>query len=524
MVKILVIGLDGATFDLLKPWADEGKLPTFKKLMENGVWGELESTIPPWTIPAWESMSTGKNPDKLFFSTFMVKVGYNFVPHIFRFQRNPQIWNILSENGYKVIAANLPNIYKPDMLNGNIVCGWLYRDKENLTYPKKLINEINNYCNGYIVDIMDFDFDRGKIIGGLPPEKNLFKQVEEMLKKRVLAFKYLLEKEWDFAFLVFTCLDRVQHATWDKDKLLVFYKKIDEGITKLLKNLEGKTNVIFVSDHGFGKSEYSFNVNEWLIKEGYLEIEKGNSGSNLLMKTKDYMINQEALRCFAKKFIKFSPAKFRFFIANKTGSRSFDALKIDWGKTKAFAYGSWGDIYINLKGREPKGVVDIKEYGKIKDEIIEKLKNLRHPKTGKKMSGKAFKKEEIYNGPLDDNKPDIVILPTDGGIESITPGGSGSIFTPSKGGNHRLNGIFLIHGPEIKKGVKISNATIYDITPTILHMFNLPVPDDMDGKVLKEIFDENSEFAKREIKYKEVESEKKRLKEKIGELKARDKI
>jgi len=527
MKKVLVIGLDGATWNLIKPWADKEELPTFKKLMENGVWGNLESAIPPWTIPAWESMSTGKNPKKLGFATFMVKDGSKFVPHNLKHKRQKMIWDILSDSGHRVVVANLPNIYVAQKINGCMIAGWLYLDKEHITYPTNLINELNEHCNGYEVDIFDVDFEKGQIIGG-PKDEEYLKRCDRLLEKHFSAFTYLLKKcEWNFGFIVFVTTDRIQHKYWYDKVLLEHYKRIDKKLKEILDTIDEEVIVFLVSDHGFGPVKYTLNINEFLIKEGYLKLKKGNKQVAFNLFT---LMRKSKLLPLAKAFINLLPPTTAKRLKEKASPISFEKMDIDWSNTKAFAYAVLGDIYLNVKGREANGIVDPDEYDKIREEIIEKITNLEYK--GKKMNIQIFKKEEVYPGAtLWDSLPDLIILPTDDGIHAINPNiGRGEIITESKGtnGNHRLNGIFLTYGPGIKKGQRV-DAKIYDIAPTILHIFGLPIPNDMDGRVLMEIFEENSEFAKRKPKYvdssyygKKQENEK--LKKAIKNLKLKGKI
>lgn len=524
MKKILIIGLDGATWDLIKPWVDDGKLATFNKLMKNGVWGNLESTIPPWTIPAWESMSTGKNPKKLGFATFMVRDGYKFTPHIFKHKRQKMIWDILSHSGHSVVVANLPNIYASQKIKGCMIAGWLRLEMGHITYPINLINEINERCNGYEIDIFDVDFEKGQIIGS-PKEGEYLKRCDKLLEKHFLAFRYLLQRcRWNFGFIVFVTPDRIQHKYWENNILLEHYTKIDKKLEELIEEISDETIVFLLSDHGFGPVKYTLNINEFLIKEGYLKLKKNNKR----VTTFNFLtfIRRSKLLPLARAFIRLLPYPIAKHLKEKASSINFEKMDIDWSNTKAFAYGVFGDIYLNVKGREPNGSVNPKEYYKILDEIIGKLQNLEYK--GKKLNAQIFKKEEIYpNATLWDNLPDLVVVPTNDGIHAINPniGIGRAIESKGTGGNHRLNGIFLAFGPEIKKGQR-TDVKIYDVAPTILHIFGLPVPNDMDGRVLMEIFEEDSEFAKRKPKYVNPNyyEEEKKIKQAIDNLKLKGKV
>ena len=205
-------------------------------------------------------------------------------------------------------------------------------------------------------------------------------------------------------------------------------------------------------------------------------------------------------------------------------------LDIDWANTKVFLSSFFGtesqSIMINLKGRDPQGTVDPSEYGKLREYVINKLKELKDPETMEKIFEDVFKKEEIYTGPYLNEAPDIVTL-LRGEYKFSVDLNAKEIITPLNRikGSHRLYGIFIAYGQDIKQGITIENARIIDLAPTILHIMGVPIPKDMDGRVLKEIFDEGSECAKRQIKYQgSIIEEKLRIKSKIEHMKKTGKI
>lgn len=530
MNKVLVIGLDGATWDLIAPWVREGELATFKALMERGVWGVLESTIPPWTFPAWESLCTGKNVGKLPFFTFMARDGYRFAPYITKATRPRRFPDVLVENGRRILLANLPNMSSAYEANGLAVAGWFCTSEQELTYPSNLLFELDELLKQqYIVDVVGTR--QGERFWKPKRRKNAYlKQIGALLRMHTFAFKHLLSREpWDFGFVVFVTPDRIQHRYWHNETLLEHHKELDLNLKELLDTVNDDTVIFLISDHGFGPVEFTFNVNEWLMEEGYLKLRTGNEGKGLASYLASLLRRSEIQAPAAMLFDLLPlPSRLSRSLLKKASSKGFEALAIDWRNTRAFAYGVFGDIYINLEGREPSGSVKLEEYDGIRNEIIGKLKDLKYPGAGSRLSVDVLKKEDIYeNSSVSDNKPDMVILVTNAGIQSISPTvGEARIFAKSSGGEHRLNGCFLACGPDIKKGLRIGAAKIYDIAPTILHMFGLPIPKDMDGQVLTEIFEEGSELARRAIIYQETEpdNEKERIKGKIKGIKASGKI
>src|SRR5258708_11462961 len=151
---VFVIGLDGATFDLIHPFIAQGFLPNLQSLISKGSYGELSSTIPPVTASAWTSFMTGKNPGKHGLFDFMQrrKNSYDLAP-VSAFDRDGKaVWEIASELGKKCIVIGVPVTYPPTPLNGLMVTGMLTpRGAADYTYPPELKNEIAGAIGEYIV-------------------------------------------------------------------------------------------------------------------------------------------------------------------------------------------------------------------------------------------------------------------------------------------------------------------------------------------------------------------------------------
>lgn len=504
-MKVLVIGLDGATLDLIKPWAREGKLPTFEKLMSEGSYGNLESTKPAITIPAWNCLATGKNPGKIGCFSFIQKTygNYDFRIYSSMVEKERDIWDILSDYGKKIFVLNAPNVLNAYKIKGSMVAGCLCTSEERLTYPRSLREEL--YDMDYELDMTDPN------IFAFLNDDDFSKRHEEITEKHRNVVFHFLEESWDFGFFVFTELDRIQHKFWDqKEILLRHYQNTDRILKNILDKIEQEdddTNVLIVSDHGFGPNKKIFLVNEWLIRRGFLEVRRIPTLD--IIKALVSILRKPIIVKMLTPLLNFSLSK-RLYrgITQRTGK-----TPIEWDKTKAFSYATWGTIYINLRGREPQGIVEEEEYEKLRSEIIEGLREI---------SVKAYRREELYHGKYLKLAPDIVIR-TDDHVNSVSAKvGYGKEFLEWNDGSHRINGTFIARGPSIKENFEME-ASICDVAPTILHMFGMPIPRDMDGKVLKEIFKDDSLIARREIKYKEV-NEKERIREGIRELKRLGKI
>lgn len=521
MPKVLIIGLDGATWNIIKPLVDEGKLPTFKKLMANGVWGKLESTIPPITIPAWNAISTGKNPGKLGIFSFMSRNEgrYDFKPYFFnRKQRDNNFWDILSDEGKRVILFNIPNIHYPYRINGYMIAGWLYSPTKTLTYPSTLKKTIDNISGGYEIDVLDVNVYNEGMMKRRMTDKKYIEAIDRIMDKRFKVLNFLIKEQWDCLFAVFSGTDRMQHKFYQNRRIMLHhYKKIDNFLNMLLQTIKDDVVLFIVSDHGFGPLKKTFNINEWLVKEGYLTLKVAPVTPFRLLSN---FIRKIRLTSLKNAIFNRLPSRFSERVLKKSKPFGIENARINWKQTKVFAYAHVGDLYVNLVGRDIEGAVNPSDYERLRDEIIQKLSNLIDGKTGEKIPAKVWRREDVYKGEYVDKAPDLIVE-IDDNIQSIgTKMGFGEIFMDSSGGQHRKDGIFIAYGRGIKKGMQIENLDVYNIAPTILHIFNLPIPEDMDGRVLMNVFFEKSEFAKRKTKYvKPLDKEKRRVIERIKKLK-----
>jgi len=540
MHRVFVIGIDCANLDLILRWKDE--LPNLRKAIETGVHGKLKSCIPPATSPAWNCLFTGKNPGKLGIYDFLVfpftkEDGFRVVNYSYQDSRS--LWDILSDYDKKVGVVNVPTTFPPRKLNGLMVSGGLltplYRDVD-YTFPSELKNELDRVVDGYeILPFTDLTV-QGK-------EEEYLQKFAQNIDKQVRGLKYLMQKfDWDFFTYAFFVTDSVQHYFWhyldethpryDAEQARKYgngikhvYKLVDAAIGELLAEIPSETNILVVSDHGSGPLYGRFLVNEWLKEKGLLKIRNIEHGlSDILVKwlfsVKDFIYSR-----FNTRFIEFLISKIprsllsRFLFVEQWRKQGIDLIEsIDWSRTKAYGLGGNGSIFINLKGRESEGIVDTKDYERVRGMITEMLHQLETP-TGEKQRVKVFRREEIYSGKHLEAAPDLLFILDDYRYaQGITIGHDTIWAPPETSGGHSLYGTFIACGPDIRQSTESQNIEIYDITPTVLHMLGVPIPDDIDGKVLSKIFNPDSEPAKKPVTREDV-SEKERLDSKIRQLK-----
>jgi len=518
-IKVLVIGLDGVTWDLLQPWIKEGRLKTIRDMMENGVWGTLESTIPPVTAPAWASFVTGKNPGKHGCYDFVLPYGNldNIKTITSMDIKGVTFYELLEEKGYRCTLINLPVSYPPRI--NNVVITSLMTKSKNFVFPPELIKQVPELKEYKITP------DRSPLARGRITE--YIAGIRCLEKNRFECAKKLFEKEWDFFFILFSGTDWVQHVTYNmlisrtrteraKIEAVKLYEELDSYIKWFISNVPKDTYIFIMSDHGFRSSNRVFSVNAWLRSEGYLKVKVRNkklgSPSKLekLRQSLNKEINPHILGFLLKllnagsmlsrvtysigRLLKlptmYSIGRFMHLDAIPSASETI-AYSVRYKPIQA--------VYINDKRRFSSGKVNTgKQIEEIRDEIKNKLKKVKDPKGGKKVFRKVLKKEDVYSGCELEKAPDIILIPNELSLWTSNPF---LIFYDAIHNHHDLEGIFIACGPDIKKNRKLKRKKIYDIAPTILHIFGMPVPQDVDGKVLLDIFEENSMYLEKEVRY-----------------------
>jgi len=492
MIKALVLGIDGASWNFIEEWIENGKLPTFKKMRENGVWGDLESCVYYFTSPAWKCYSTGKNPGKLGAFAY-----WNFDKNEKKIRLNSSvsfkgrdIWGILGMHGYTSGVVNMPLTYPPKEINGILIAGFPALEYD-YTYPPELEKKLKK----------KYDY-RVSHLGGLDYGEKTLSEIKDLIEKHLLVSRDLLrENEFDFFQVVIFYIDKIQHDYWkameDNDPIYgnviqKFWEFIDKEMAKLFDMINDDCYVFVVSDHGFVSLKGVLRLNEWLKDKGYLclqsrrfRIEDIFDFLETVGLKKDLVARIAASSNLIKLIRWLLPDQLFQKLEEKALSRGKKmgittvVENVDWTKTKAICIAE-NCVYI----------VKPDIHGKFRGKLIEEIENLRDPKTGKEIVKAVKKCEDIYFGNYTHIAPDLIIIPEDG--YRFSDGMQRGIWDFSRkpwSGYHRLHGIFLAKGPRIKKSAKVKNATIYDIAPTILHIFGIPIPKDMDGRVLTEIFE-----------------------------------
>lgn len=444
--KVFVLGIDGLTFDLLVPWAKEGKLPNFAKLLAEGSATQLVSAVPPSSPPAWTSAITGVNPGKHGIFGFVKGVDFaegepSLLYYTARDRMVDPLWIILSERRRRSVVINVPCTSPPDKVKGIMISGFPHTSLTNFTYPPEYRFKIPDY--------------RKDIYGQeVSPEgrETYLTDLNDITEKRANLVLRMLEKEpWDLFFVVFTITDRVQHYFWKfmdpnhplwnpveaklyGDIILETYRRMDRILGQVRTKLDQQTVLIVMSDHGFGP------------------IYRPVNGQNFL--------DQIHL-----------PSDFQVLAADNFGAK----------------------FHLTTKQDPPYDRQTREAYARTKELLIKELEQLRDPDTGRRVIQKVFQRENLYWGPYADSAPDILCLENNGYLfwnwnptedRGLFFSKDDPISTHFFSGFHKMNGVLMMAGANIRRGVNNFDAQITDITPTILYLLGEPVPQDMDGGIL----------------------------------------
>ena len=515
--NVCIIGLDGATWDVLDPMMDIGILPNLRRIVDGGVRSKLITTYPPLTAPAWSSLQTGKNPGKHGIFDFYLSRSGEYINHPSNAAsiKSKTLWRILSDHDRRVGVLNVPMTYPPEQVNGVLVAGMMTPGTEVVfTYPENFYEELKGKIGDYYINPIQFSGDergRAQFLAGLEDgAEGFFSNLTRVAAQRKQAALYIIDEyRPDFFMCVFVGTDRTQHYFWEfvqfdeerekrnqlvRENVIDYYREIDKSIGEIVGRYGDDLYLFIVSDHGFGPYDGQIYLNKWFLDMGLLVSRKITGG--VLQKLKKSARRLGLNRVKLAKTLKIQG------IARTSPFFS----SIDWSRTKAYLK-SCNGIYINLKGRDAKGIVNPgQEYEDLLEFITGELFSLADPETGKKVVEEVYRKEQVYSGPLLDDAPDLIIRFSGEYAAQHTEYKTSSIKGPSwLTGCHRMDGVLVMSGPGIKTGERLPDASIMDVAPTVLYTMGLPVPDDMDGVVFQDAFEDSFKEA-RPIRYTAAES------------------
>lgn len=515
MTRVLVVGLDGATLDLLEPWVDSGHLPNFARLIEEGSGGVLPSTIPPMTPPAWTTFLTGTTPGShgIFDWTRRKPDSYELSPLSATNVATPTMWKYLSSRNRSSLVINVPMTYPPDQIRGVMIAGmpaphW----DRSVVSPPELFEELEASVPTY-----ELYPDPGEAYSRQGVE-SFIQRLSRVAAARVDLWRKLHSTEdFDFEMVMFNGTDTAHHALWHlmdtehpqhdpnapihhKEAIRNYYAEIDQYLGEFLDTAAGERRTVLVmSDHGGGPLKGLIHVNNWLLQQGLLQLKQSVPSR---LRYAMYRMGFTPMAIYDL-LVRIGLGKLKKVVVRGRGRSLLTSLflsfnDVDWDSTIAYSTGNVGQIYLNVKGREPNGTVDPADYERIRDDLRSRLEAWQH--NGEPVVEGVFYPEELWSGENLGSAPDMLFLPK--GLEYFGFGefefGSNKVFEDLRrgiSGTHRMNGIGIWWGAGISKSSTEApvDQRLQDLAPTIIHLLGEPVPTYMQGRVLVELLADHRE-------------------------------
>ncbi|MGQ0538032.1 MAG: alkaline phosphatase family protein [Gemmatimonadaceae bacterium] len=455
-MKLLVIGLDCAAPELL--FGDE-RLTNIRRLMDAGCYGRLQSVIPPITVPAWRCMASSQDPGSLGVYGFRNRADHGYANLSIANSRSFKaltIWDYLALEGKKAVLIGVPPAFPPLKVNGiSVGCFLTPSVDADYTHPGHIAAEIRGLVGEYIVDVKGFRTE----------DKDwLREQIFEMSRRQFTVVRHFLQHaEWDYFQFVNIALDRVHHGFWKfldprhpdyvagnayEQVIPQFYRHLDEEIGSLLQLLDDNTAVLVVSDHGAQALRGGFCVNEWLLQQGLLVLQE----------------YPDTITPFAN-------------------------VKVDWQRTRVWSEGGYyARVFLNVKGREPDGVIQPDEYERFRDELKIKFEATTD-QHGSALGTLVFKPDRIYRA-VRNVAPDLIVHFAALDWRSIGGLGYRGIVHVKENDsgpddcNHAQFGAFILAAPNVPSLGELHGAHLLDIAPTLMEVAGHDIPDTFQGRSL----------------------------------------
>ena len=484
-MKTFLLGLDGGTFSILDPLMDMGIMPFLKDFVANGVRGELLSTPNPLTPPAWTSVATGRSPGNHGIFDFIrpeqTEDGIYIKLQGSRDVRCETLWSMASRQEKRVAVLNFPLTYPPPSIAGIVIPGFVpIRHLSRAVYPPDFYPRMKALLGLNAQDLaLDLDLEK-KGIQGLPEE-----EYEEWIRFHIrrdqhwlTLLRYIMEKEpCDLTAIVFDGTDKLQHLAWRlidpsifpanptqwEAKIhglcLDYFRQLDGFLAEIVSMAGPEARFFIVSDHGFGPASDIFYLNVWLHQRGYLQW--GQDG--VPMDEEEKML---AMRM-----------KTQYGL-------------IDWNKTTAYALTpSSNGIYIRVSRVPGAPGIPPEQYEPFRNDLINALLDFADPETGEPIVSRVLKREDAFPGTQMHLAPDLTLVLRDHGFISILNSQAPLKRRKEPKGMHRPEGIFMASGRGIRKGVVVPQLSIIDVCPALLYSLDLPIPEDIEGHLVEEVFE-----------------------------------
>lgn len=507
--RVVLLGLDGATFDLLDRYADRGLMPGWARMRREGASGVLRSTVPPTTPPAWSSCVTGRNPGGHGVFDFRESHVHDARRPVVgsRSIRAPTLWDLLGSRGRRTCLVNFPLSWPPEPMCGVVVTGMLTPDGElDICWPPAEGAALKQAVPHYLpnVDVPRYDVDT-------PASALRFlDDLDRSLRGRIDAFHHFARRgPWDLFFITFVFHDRLGHLFWKlvqdgeglddhpqrqevRRRAEAMYRRFDAFLEERLTARRDDELVMVVSDHGFGATRAFFEVNTWLEEEGLLVLRPGAKVRGSLFSAAMELGESGVGRTLIPKGLQ--GAVRERIRAGRSSVKDDLGHAVDWGRSRAFfpSVASHGIHVLRRDEGYRAGAADDRAARLLRDHIEDRLRTLRGPDGGPLIDG-VWGREQAYHGPFAHWAPDLVFQARGHSCVARPLLAARQVVRDARetpNGFHRMDGVVLAHGEGVRAGATLHGACIEDVAPTVLHALGEPVPEDLDGKVLGDIWTE----------------------------------
>ncbi|MFN2590261.1 MAG: alkaline phosphatase family protein [Actinomycetota bacterium] len=491
MSRTLVVGWDGGTWSVADPLIEAGRLPVLASLSRSAAKGTLESVPNMNSAPAWSTIVTGVDPGRHGIFYFDERVPGSYGRRIINAERRaaPSLWRMSSDAGRRIVVVNVPISYPAEPVNGVLVAGLdtPSKDLPGFAHPSDLPRRYADLFRSYVVEPQAPTLIRdGRV---REAERALLDAVDGWTS---LTARLMQDEDWDLVFVVFTSTDTCQHFFWDVEGNRVVervYEVQDEAtgrLVELARSQDPDVNVIVLADHGGATNTRGPELMPvWLEDQGLMTRVQPGLRSRLMVRGFN-LINRKLTRERKRALARVFPGlKERAEAESRLGG-------IDWSRTRAYSDGVRDDVLINLEGRDPQGVVGPEELDGFVAELKSMIAGITEEDTGRPVVDEALHRNDVYQGPFVDRAPDFTIrwrienrafapfaARTETGRARMREILSRS---PQQPGGHHPLGMFVATGPNVRPGPVAGRLA--DVTPTVLALLGVPVPDDLDGRPL----------------------------------------
>lgn len=457
--RVLLIGWDGATFNMIDPLVRAGRLPNLRRMMDAGAALALESTIIPISSAAWSGAVTGMGPGKSGVFGFFDPVpdSYEIALISSHTRRAPALWHILNEHGKRTHVVGMPVTYPPDRLDGVMFGCMLTPFEVDYAHPSGLAAALRG-----LEFLPDLDAWRN-------PQEFSLEQVQRQheIKTRVVT-TILRDSAWDFSMIVYKSLDVLCHRLYDgqTDGVIAdHYALLDDALGQIRAAAGANTDVLLMSDHGFGTFTHFLSLNGLLVELG------------LAVRRPDAPPPDAG-----------DDTSFGELLASR---HSDDMKQLDLGRSLAYAgatEANFASVRLNLRGREPQGIVPPEQRAAVLAQVMEKLRSARSRIDGKPLCTQVLALTDLYAGPLAGEMPDILLeLDRRYICKPWFRQPAQLPFRARPSPDHERDGVLIAAGPSIARSSSRGRASVLDIAPTVLALFDLPGLRDMDGRAIAAI-------------------------------------